>query len=85
MKMAPQTFNNDERRCPEHPTGRLHRLVPSQQGPVGWAVGGGSGLMELIRHPAPVPLEAVKRLVLDAVSSPSTRSMYATALDDFFA
>ena len=41
--------------------------------------------MELIRHPAPVPLEAVKRLVLDAVSSPSTRSMYAKALDDFFA
>lgn len=29
MKMAPQT----------HPTGRLHRLVPSQQRPVGSAVG----------------------------------------------
>ena len=27
----------------------------------------------------------VKRLVLDAVSSPSTRTMYAKALDDFFA
>jgi integrase len=29
-------------------------------------------------------LQAVKRLVLDAVSSPSTRTMYGKALDDFF-
>src|SRR5438105_582902 len=45
----------------------------------------GSGLMGLVPYPAPVPLEAVKRLVLDAVSSPSTRTMYGKALDDFFA
>ena len=41
--------------------------------------------MGLVPYPAPIPLEAVKRLVLDAVSSPSTRTMYAKALDDFFA
>ena len=41
--------------------------------------------MGLIPYPAVVPLEAVKRLVLDAVSSPSTRAMYGKALDDFFA
>ena len=34
---------------------------------------------------APSGLDAVKRLVLDAVSSPSTRTMYASALEDFFA
>jgi integrase len=41
--------------------------------------------MGLVSYPAAVPLEAIKRLVLDAVSSPSTRTMYAKALDDFFA
>src|SRR5579862_3868167 len=41
--------------------------------------------MGLVPNPAPVPLESIKRLVLDAVSSPSTRTMYAKALDDFFA
>ena len=41
--------------------------------------------MGLVPYPAPAPLEQVKRLVLDAVSSPSTRTMYAKALDDFFA
>jgi len=41
--------------------------------------------MSLVPYPAPLPtLEAVKRLVLDAVSSPSTRTMYGKALDDFF-
>src|SRR5581483_6332647 len=45
----------------------------------------GPRLMALVPYPAPVPLEAVKRLVLDAVSSPSTRTMYGKALDDFFA
>ena len=40
--------------------------------------------MGLVPYPTAVPLEAVKRLVLDAVSSPSTRTMYAKALDDFF-
>jgi integrase len=41
--------------------------------------------MGLVPYLSPVPLEAVKRLVLDAVSSPSTRTMYGKALDDFFA
>jgi hypothetical protein len=31
-----------------------------------------------------IGLDQVKRLVLDAVSSPSTRLLYAKALDDFF-
>jgi hypothetical protein len=35
--------------------------------------------------PYTAPLEQVKRLVLDAVSSRSTRTMYGKALDDFFA
>ena len=34
--------------------------------------------------PYQAPLDRVLRLVLDAVSSPSTRTMYAKALDDFF-
>jgi hypothetical protein len=34
--------------------------------------------------PAPALLDAVRRLVLEAVSSPSTRTMYGKALDDFF-
>ena len=34
--------------------------------------------------PVPGALDAVRRLVLDAVSSPYTRTMYAKALDDFF-
>ena len=34
--------------------------------------------------PAPAVLDAVRRLVLAAVSSPSTRTMYGKALDDFF-
>ena len=41
--------------------------------------------MSLVPYPPPVPLEAVKRLVFDAVSSPSTRTMYAKAFDDVFA
>jgi hypothetical protein len=31
-----------------------------------------------------IGLDQVKRLVLDAVSSPNTRAQYAKALDDFF-
>jgi site-specific recombinase XerD len=38
----------------------------------------------LVRLPAPDALDPVMRLVLDAVSSPSTRTMYAKALTDFF-
>jgi hypothetical protein len=38
----------------------------------------------LVPHLAPAGLDAIKRLVLDAVSSPSTRTMYTKALDDFF-
>jgi integrase len=34
--------------------------------------------------PAPEGFTAIRRLVLDAVSSPLTRVMYAKALDDFF-
>ena len=41
--------------------------------------------MGLVPYPASVPLDEIKRLVLDAVSSSSTRTMYAKALDDFFA
>src|ERR1039457_441611 len=33
----------------------------------------------------PNPLEPVKQLVLDAVSSPLTKAMYAIALDGYFA
>ena len=44
--------------------------------------------MALVPYQAPatllVTLDQVMRLVLDAVSSPSTRTMYAKALDDFF-
>jgi site-specific recombinase XerD len=40
--------------------------------------------MDLVPYPSPVPLDEIKRLVLDAVSSASTRSMYGKALDDFF-
>jgi len=35
-------------------------------------------------EPLPSGLTAVRRLVLDAVSSPATKKMYAKALDDFF-
>jgi len=38
----------------------------------------------LVPYQDPASLGQVKRLVLDAVSSPSTRTMYAKALDDFF-
>ena len=38
---------------------------------------------QLVPYLAPSTLDAVKRLVLDAVSSASTRPMYAKALDDF--
>jgi integrase len=41
--------------------------------------------MALVPYLAPATLDHVKRLVLDAVSSPSTRTMYAKALGDFFA
>jgi len=41
-------------------------------------------MTSLVPYLGPATLEAVKRLVLDAVSSPSTRTMYAKALDDFF-
>lgn len=34
--------------------------------------------------PAPEAFTAIRRLVLDAVSSPLTRAMYGKALDDFF-
>src|SRR4051812_49556312 len=44
----------------------------------------GSRMTSLVPYLGPATLEAVKRLVLDAVSSPSTRTMYAKALDDFF-
>jgi integrase len=40
--------------------------------------------MGLVPYQAPATLDQVKRLVLDAVSSPSTRTMYAKALGDFF-
>jgi integrase len=40
--------------------------------------------MTLVPYLAPATLDAVMRLVLDAVSSPSTRTMYAKALGDFF-
>ena len=40
-----------------------------------------SSLPVLFRTPE---LEVIRRLVLDAVSSPLTRTMYARALDDFF-
>lgn len=36
-------------------------------------------------QPVPPGLTGVRRLVLDAVSSPTTKKMYAKALDDFFA
>ena len=42
-------------------------------------------MMDLVSYQTPLTLTAVKRLVLDAVSSRSTRTMYARALDDFFA
>jgi len=35
-------------------------------------------------QPVPPGLTGVRRLVLDAVSSPTTKKMYAKALDDFF-
>src|SRR4051794_41697316 len=38
----------------------------------------------MVPYLAPATLGAVKRLVLDAGSSPSTRTMYGKALDDFF-
>jgi integrase len=38
----------------------------------------------LVPYPAPAGLDAIARLVLDAVSSPNTRVMYAKALADFF-
>jgi len=38
----------------------------------------------LVPLPAPAGLDAVERLVLDAVSSPATRVQYARALGDFF-
>ena len=41
-------------------------------------------MTSLLPYVAPAGLEAVKRLVLNAVSSPSTRTVYAKALDDFF-
>jgi integrase len=40
--------------------------------------------MGLVPYLAPATLDQVQRLVLDAVSSPSTRTMYAKALGDFF-
>jgi integrase/recombinase XerD len=40
--------------------------------------------MGLVPYLAPATLDQVMRLVLDAVSSPSTRTMYAKALGDFF-
>ena len=39
----------------------------------------------LIPRTAQNPFAPVRQLVLDAVSSPLTRVMYARALDDFFA
>jgi integrase len=41
-------------------------------------------MSSMVPYPVLSGLEVVKRLVLDAVSSPSTRTMYAKALDDFF-
>ena len=41
--------------------------------------------MSLVPYQAPATLDHVMRLVLDAVSSPSTRMMYGKALADFFA
>jgi hypothetical protein len=40
--------------------------------------------MGLVPYQAPATLDQVKRLVLDAVSSPSTRVMYGKALTHFF-
>ena len=40
--------------------------------------------MSLVPYQAPATLDHVMRLVLDAVSSPSTRTMYGKALADFF-
>ena len=40
--------------------------------------------MSLVPYQAPATLDQVMRLVLDAVSSPSTRTMYGKALADFF-
>ena len=40
--------------------------------------------MSLVPYQAPATLDQVLRLVLDAVSSPSTRVQYGKALADFF-
>jgi integrase/recombinase XerD len=41
-------------------------------------------MMDLVAYQPPATLDQVLRLVLDAVSSPSTRTMYGKAVADFF-
>ena len=78
-----EAFDYYQRRRAEHPTGRVHRPVQSQEKPP-------PGSSAWIRSDGPGSLSrsgcarAVKRLVLNAVSSPSTRTMYGKALEDFF-
>ena len=76
-----QWLDYSERRRAEPPTGHVHRPR---------ALPGKTGRLGLLRHrvitalvPCPAPLDQVLRLVLDSVSSPSTRTMYSKALADF--
>src|SRR4051794_31966789 len=61
-------------RPPAHPIPRSARRLGCLRG---------SRMTALLPHLAPDPLGPVMRLVLDAVSSASTRTMYGKALADF--
>jgi hypothetical protein len=77
---AAEAIDYAERRRAEHPTGRVHRPVQAHEPSLAWAV-----CVDPVPYRDAAVLERVKRLVLDAVSSPLTRAMYGKAFDDFFA
>ena len=78
-----EAFDYYERRLAEHPPAACTRhCFPRRRRRLGGLCGSGmSDLPILYRAPE---LETVKRLVLDAVSSPLTRTMYARGAGGFF-
>src|SRR3954471_24239079 len=72
---TPSRRTSHRPRPPAHPISRKARRLGGLRG---------SGMTTLVPYQPPATLDHVLGLVLDAVSSPSTRTMYGKALADFF-
>src|ERR1041384_6551571 len=74
LRTAPRRTSHRPRPPAPRIPGEAHRLGGLR----------GSRMTALVPCQPPATLDDVRRLVLDAVSSPSTRTMYGKALADFF-